>query len=280
MRARRRVRVRVRVRRVRVRRVRVGDGGRGFGLLWGLIALSNSSLLVFLPVCGGWVWWGQAGRVQAVRGAVLAAVVFTACVTPWMWRNWEVFHAWVPMRGNLGVEAYLGNGPGADGLLMEYDHPYQAQDQLRLYAAIGEVRYARMRGRLAAEYVRGHRGRFWANVAKRVYFYWASVPHPDDGRPVSEWFRMANFSFLSLAGWLGLGVAVRRRRPGAGLMLGAFLLLPLPYYLVTVHARFRHPLEPLICCLGVYLFQGAAWGREAAGTRQSVDPAAVAGYTS
>jgi hypothetical protein len=27
--------------------------------------------------------------------------------------------------------------------------------------------------------------------------------------------------------------------------------------LVTVHARFRHPLEPLICVLGVYLFQSA-----------------------
>jgi hypothetical protein len=30
-----------------------------------------------------------------------------------------------------------------------------------------------------------------------------------------------------------------------------------PYYLVTVHARFRHPLEPLIAILGVYLFQSA-----------------------
>jgi hypothetical protein len=34
-----------------------------------------------------------------------------------------------------------------------------------------------------------------------------------------------------------------------------FLLLPLPYYLVTVQARFRHPLEPLIAVLGVYLFR-------------------------
>ncbi len=45
--------------------------------------------------------------------------------------------------------------------------------------------------------------------------------------------------------------------PAAGLMAWAFVLLPIPYYLVTVHARFRHPLEPLICILGVYLFQTA-----------------------
>jgi hypothetical protein len=36
-----------------------------------------------------------------------------------------------------------------------------------------------------------------------------------------------------------------------------FLLVPLPYYLVTVQARFRHPLEPLIAILGVYLFRSA-----------------------
>jgi hypothetical protein len=29
------------------------------------------------------------------------------------------------------------------------------------------------------------------------------------------------------------------------------------YYGVAAHARFRHPLEPLIVILGVYLFQSA-----------------------
>ena len=29
------------------------------------------------------------------------------------------------------------------------------------------------------------------------------------------------------------------------------------YYFVTVQARFRSPLEPLICILSVYLFQSA-----------------------
>jgi hypothetical protein len=66
-----------------------------------------------------------------------------------------------------------------------------------------------------------------------------------------------NFAFISLAGLLGLGLALRRRVPAAGLFAWAFLLLPIPYYVVTVHARFRHPLEPLIAVLGVYLFQSA-----------------------
>ncbi len=52
-------------------------------------------------------------------------------------------------------------------------------------------------------------------------------------------------------------LAVLRRVRGGWVFAAAFLLLPLPYYTVTVQARFRHMLEPLICVLGVYLFQAA-----------------------
>jgi len=44
---------------------------------------------------------------------------------------------------------------------------------------------------------------------------------------------------------------------GAGLIALIFLLLPLPYYLVTVQPRFRHPMEPLIAVLAVVLFRSA-----------------------
>jgi hypothetical protein len=37
----------------------------------------------------------------------------------------------------------------------------------------------------------------------------------------------------------------------------AFLTLPLIYYAITVQARFRHPLEPLITIFSVFLFQSA-----------------------
>jgi len=46
-----------------------------------------------------------------------------------------------------------------------------------------------------------------------------------------------------------------RRVEGAGLIALIFLLLPLPYYLVTVQPRFRHPMEPLIAVLAVVLFR-------------------------
>ncbi len=225
------------------------------GLLWGLTGLSNPALLIFLPVCGLWVLAGT-GRRQ-VGGALLAAALFLACLAPWTWRNWEVFHRFMPTRANFGAELYLGNGPGSTGLLMEYDHPIQAPDQLRLYAGMGEVAYSRIRGDQAMAAIRADPGHFARNTLKRVFFFWAGVPHPLSRTEWVEYARSLNFIFASVCGLLGLALAIRRKAPAAGLFAWAFLLIPLVYYAVAAHARFRHPLEPLIVVLGVYLFQSA-----------------------
>ena len=228
-----------------------------FGLLWAAIGLSNPTLLIFLPACGIWVLAGAANWRREIGGALLAAVVFAACIAPWARRNYMAFGQFVPMRGNFGAEFYLGNGPGSTGLLMEYDQPMQAPDQLRLYKQMGEIAYAKMRGRKTLEIVRANPGHFAADTLKRVFFFWASVPHPSDDAPWVEYGRNLNFVFISVCGLLGLALALNQRAPAAWLFAWAFLLLPLVYYYVTVHARFRHPLEPLIAVLGVYLFQSA-----------------------
>jgi 4-amino-4-deoxy-L-arabinose transferase-like glycosyltransferase len=228
-----------------------------FGVLWGILALSNPSLLLFLPACGLWVLHGSKDLPRQVGFASMAALVFILCTSPWMVRNALVFHRFIPMRANFGAELYLGNGPGAMGFLMEYNHPYEAPDQLRLYKQLGEVDYAQMRGRLAKKYIESHPGLFVRNSIKRLYFFWISVPHPTGDAWYIEPVRVANFAFASIAGLFGLALALKRHKPAAWLFAWAFLLIPLIYYFVTVHARFRNPLEPLIAILAVYLFQSA-----------------------
>ncbi len=140
---------------------------------------------------------------------------------------------------------------------MEYDHPIQAPDQLRLYTKMGEIAYSRMRGDRAKAVISAKPDLFARNTLKRVFFFWAGVPHPASRTEWAEYARSLNFIFGSVAGLLGLGLALQRRVPGAVLFAWAFLLLPLVYYGITAHARFRHPLEPLMVVLGVYLFQSA-----------------------
>jgi 4-amino-4-deoxy-L-arabinose transferase-like glycosyltransferase len=226
-----------------------------FGLIWGIIALSTSTLLLFLPICGLWLLIATWNRPHALRNAILAGLVFLLCLTPWEIRNYRAFHAFIPIRGNLGVETYLGNGPGSNGIVMVYDHPNMASDQFHLYQQMGEVRYAKMRGDLARDYMRADPAHFLKNTLKRIYFFWVGVP--SDAAPAVEFLRLFNYGFISLAGILGLLLALRNRIPAAGLLAWVFALLPLPYYTVFVQARFRHPFEPLLTIFAVYLFQSA-----------------------
>ena len=228
-----------------------------FGLAWGLTGLSNAALLIFLPICGLWVLTGEPDWKSGMTGGLVAALVFTVCLGSWTWRNWEVFHRFVPTRGNFGAELYLGNGPGATGLLMEYDHPIQAPDQLRLYTRMGEIAYSKMRAAQAMAVIHADRALFLRNTLRRIFFFWGGVPHPASPTPWVEYARNLNFVFASVCGLMGLALALWRRMPAAGLFAWAFLLLPLVYYAVAAHARFRHPLEPLLVVLGVYLFQSA-----------------------
>jgi len=233
-----------------------------FGSLWGLIALSNSSLLSFLPFCGLWITWPalhtRTHIASALRGAVIGALCFVAVITPWTVRNWHVFHAFVPMRSNFGVELYEATVYANDGFPWGASLPMAEKDpEFQRYEHLGEVEYSRDQSARAKARIRANPPRFLRATLRRVYFFWISVPHPLDKGIFVEAARTLNFCFFSITGWLGLILALRRRIPGAWLFLWAFAVIPFLYYFVTVQARFRHPLEPIICVLSVYLFHSA-----------------------
>ncbi len=230
-----------------------------FGLLWGAVALLNPSLLTFLPACGIWMLWDRRRPIlPGLARAVLAAVLCAACIAPWIIRNWETFHAFIPMRPNLGCELYASSLESNNGFPWGAAVAvYPATPDMQQYRRQGEVAFCKERGVRAKEIFAANPGRFRNYTYKRIWFFWAGVPHPVEKSFMTELFREINYSFLSVGGLFGLALALRRRRPGAMLYLMAFFLLPLAYYAVTVQARFRHPLEPLIAILTVYLFQSA-----------------------
>jgi 4-amino-4-deoxy-L-arabinose transferase-like glycosyltransferase len=246
---------------------RVGDASEGeqtirewllFGGLWGLIALTNPTLLLFLPVCGIWILMGARPLGTGFRNAVLAALLFLGILAPWTIRNWRAFHAFIPIRDNLGVELWAWNNSGANGIALGAPiQPSLDDPSFVPYAKMGELSYSKYRGAIARRWIAAHPGRFLVLSLKRAYFYWVSVPHPLDNHPLVEYGRELNYCLWSVTGILGLLLSLRRRIPAAGLFAWAFVLLPFTYYFVSVAARFRHPLEPLIAIFTVYLFQSA-----------------------
>jgi hypothetical protein len=233
-----------------------------FGLLWGLVALSNASLLICLPAVMAWVVWPELRRwmvkPRTWLGVATMTAVFAAVLTPWVVRNERALHAFIPTRSNLGIELYASTLESHDALPWGTALPmWKGDPEFKLFVQVGEVRFAAMRGAQAKERIRANPAQFWRWTLDRFLFFWDGTPHPPDRHPMQEYLRELSYSFLSLCGLLGLGLMLRRRIEGAGLFALVFALLPVPYYLVTVQARFRHPLEPLIAVLAVYLFRSS-----------------------
>lgn len=242
---------------------RDGTAQRGrwaaFGAMWGLAALANPSLLLGLPVMGLWVIWPKLRTLrlsQIWAGPIIAAMTFVVVMMPWWIRNERAFHTFVATRSNFGAELYESTLAANDGYPWGTTLPLWPGDpKFQLYVHMGEVPYSAMRKQQAMERIRENPKQIAKWTLDRFLFYWNNVPHTLENKPMQEYGRRVNYAFLSLAGLMGLALALRRRVPGAALMGWMFLLLPLPYYLVTVQARFRHPLEPLITVLSVYLFR-------------------------
>ena len=246
-----------------------------FGLLWGLTALSSTSLLSFLPAAGLWAWYRRARRgKRSLAGVVLASVVFCVCITPWLVRNYQTFGKFIFIRDNFGAELRLGNGNGADGTLMLYLDATHDAFAMRQFQAMGELPYIAMRKQQALDYIRADYGRFVSLCVRRFVYFWAGPPK--DTQP--WWMGEAkNLLFLaaSVLTFWGLGRALRLRTPGAGLMFWLFLLYPAMYYFVYCIPRYRHPIEPEMAILAVFLLTEAganarASARDRSSQRESV----------
>jgi hypothetical protein len=86
-----------------------------FGLLWGVIGMTNPTLILMAPVQGIWILAGTNQRKNLIKGAscaLFAVTISIAVCLPWVIRNWEVFHAFIPQQFWRGSRHGLGTGLG------------------------------------------------------------------------------------------------------------------------------------------------------------------------
>lgn len=227
-----------------------------FGYLWGFAALTNTSMLSFLPASGLWAWHRRRklGK-RSLAGVLVASAVFAACVAPWIVRNYHVFGQFIFIRSNFGAELRLGNGPGADGTWMDYLHATKNPQQLQLYRRMGEVAYVAERKRDAIDFIRQDYARFAGLCLKRFVYFWGSPPRSGNS-PIAPFTNPLYLASSVLAIW-GLVRALRQRCPGAWLFFWLVLIYPLIYYAVFVLPRYRQPIEPELLILIVYIISEA-----------------------
>ena len=138
---------------------------------------------------------------------------------------------------------------------MDYLHATKNSQQMQLYRQMGELAYVAERKRQAIAFIKEDYARFIGLCLKRFVYFWAGVPQA--GNSVLTPF--ANSLYLAssvLAVW-GLARALRQHMPGAWLFFWLTLAYPLAYYAVFVLPRYRHPIEPELLILMVYIISEA-----------------------
>jgi hypothetical protein len=187
-------------------------------------------------------------------------VVFLACIAPWLIRNYRTFGQFVFLRSNFGAELRIGNGPGANGTWMEYLHPSQNVFEMERYRRMGEIAYVKERKREAIDFIRQDYGRFLGLSVKRFIYYWSGVPRLEKIAWLAPTKNSIYLASSVLAFW-GLGRALRKRQPAAWLFFWLILCYPAVYYFVFPHPRYRHPIEPELGILIIYVISEAERNR-------------------
>ena len=258
----------------------------GFGVLWGVIGLTNPSTLSFLPFAGCWLAYHLYRRGKRfLLPALVGAVLFWVTMMPWLVRDYVVFHKPVFVRDNVGIELRCGNNPLAEGIWVGMYHPSQNPILYHEYEQMGESAYAAEQGRLANQWIAENPKQFAIIAFRKFVFYWNGLPrlsstaewmqqHPQhwasrifwpvvfdsSGIPrgnVIEGLQQARTSLFLATSLLAFGgLVVAFRNPVHGIFLFASLLIfyPLVYYVSFPLPRYRHPIDPELVILGVYLF--------------------------
>lgn len=229
----------------------------GYGLLWGLAALTNPAALAFLPFAGCWLAYQLQRRGKRfLLPASLSAVVFWMAIMPWLVRNYEAFGHFIFIRDNFGNELRIGNNPLAEGAYVLAYHPSQNSFLLAKYKRLGELAFCQDQGRLAKQWIVQHPRKFAVITLRRVWFFWNGIPRLSQIQWLAE-VKNTHVLLLSVLGLGGLLLACKRRVHGVFLFASLLLFYPVVYYICFPEPRYRHPIDPALVILGVYLVSEA-----------------------
>ncbi len=216
-----------------------------WAVVWAALFLMQPVTVVVLVFC---VVLLHLRSCTTMRQKLALALLPMLLVTPWIARNFLVFHKLFFVRDNLGMEMAVSNRSCATALFDINDsdgcfassHPNENLLEAFKVRDMGEIEYNRLRMQEAIEWIRAHPGTFTRLSAERFEAFWfppVSV-RPGNGVILRPWV-LDCFTLLSIP---GLFIMWKNARPSiyvAGVWLAFF---PLTYYFFQFLMRYRYPI--------------------------------------
>jgi len=196
------------------------------------------------------LWWRRSRRAAGLVGLVLLGIVL-ACL-PWGWRNYRTFHEVIFVRGNFGLELYVGNHDGAhadidvSSVRHSFRHPRTDLQEAERVLEVGEAAYMKEKQREAAAWIRDNPSAFLRLTGTRILYFWVGPLH----RPSGAVVYLVLFALALVGAWRVLPTL---EIPERVVLLVPLATYPLVYYVVAYMPRYGEPVRWLLV-----LFAGAA----------------------
>ncbi|HTZ47270.1 MAG TPA: glycosyltransferase family 39 protein [Verrucomicrobiae bacterium] len=226
----------------------------GYGLLWGLMLMTNPAVGATLPVLLGWLAYREyrAGRVRMGRPVMALAAALLCCV-PWTVRNFVVFHQFIPFRSNLSYELYIGNNENYEERRRGLPAIITQDMETLRYLRMGETAFMDEEKRKALQFMKTHPRRVLQLIRWRFVDFWIGVADPwrTFAETESWWIRgILLGNFVSAVGALAGMFVLFWRRSEYAIPVAAFpVCIPILYYVTHTSLRYRHPIDPVALLL-------------------------------
>lgn len=229
----------------------------GYGALWAFSAMVNPCVLSVLPFLALWAIWPLRDRLtQALKLAAPASLIFIAGIAPWTIRNYVVFHKFIPLRSNFGLELWLSNSSQVPDTFAGYLHPTEDQEEAAKYIRMTEIPYMAEKQSEALAFMRAHPRDTMRFFFRRFADNWLGVWDA----PADLWRLMPPFirvtlvwnCVFSLLSFLGAFFAYRARSEAALPFASVMLMFPVVFYVTHTTGRYRYPLDTIMVILTVF----------------------------
>ena len=241
-----------------------------YGLLWGFTLMTNPSLGSLFPFLLGWAAIrAYRPRSDAWSKPAMAFGLAILCCVPWTIRNYQVFHKFIPLRSNLGLELYIGNNENYDPHGPQWPSPITKEREILRFFKMGEIPFAEEEMRKATRFMVAHpRVELRLTGLRVIAFYMGSAAPLRDFLESDSLLIKVIFvcnALAALGALVGTMVLYRQRNPCAFPLTVFPAVFPCLYYVTHTSLRYRHPIDPMLLLL---LAVAASWSWNTRAARQ------------